>query len=63
MTESNKDSVPYLLFLAALTIVALIVIGWITFGSDRKPSPRDCNAITLKDRDRDCLPSEDRSRD
>jgi hypothetical protein len=49
MTESNKDSLPYLLFLAAVTSVIVVVIAWMMSGSDRKPSPRNCNAITLKD--------------
>jgi hypothetical protein len=64
MTESNKDSLPYLLFLATVTTVIAVIIAWMMSGSDRKPpAARDCNAITLEDRNRNCLPSEDQSRD
>jgi hypothetical protein len=49
MTESNKDSVPYLLFLAAVAAAIVVIVAWMMLGSDRKPpGARDCNVITLR---------------
>jgi hypothetical protein len=58
--HDTKDSVPYLLFLAATIAVVLVIIGWLVLPpkSDRK-SARECNIVTLQNRDPKSLPSED----
>jgi hypothetical protein len=64
MNEDRNDSPAYLLFLAAMTIAVLLIIGWFSLGptSERKIL-RDCKTITLQSRGQNCRPSEDQSRD
>src|SRR5262249_28298942 len=60
----ERDSLAYLMLLAALTVVILVVAGWFTLVPNPKRIARDCNIITLADnRSSDCRPSENRSRD
>jgi hypothetical protein len=63
MSDDRNDHPAHLLFLAAMAVVVLILIGWFVSGpSTASRSVRDCNIVTVADRRSDCFPAEDQSR-
>ena len=63
MSEDKSDGLSYVLFLAATTVLILILVGWFGSGPDSTSRVARCNTFTLADqRNSDCRPSEDPGR-
>jgi hypothetical protein len=63
MSDNRNDRLSYVLFLAATTVLILILAGWFGSGPDRTSRVARCNTFTLADqRNSDCRLSEDPGR-